>query len=162
MTEFKDNRGRTWRLEINVSTARRVRARLSFDLLTLLNSPDEIHRLAGDPYLLADVLFVLCEEQAKQVGVTDEDFGAALAGDPIDHATKGLLRALVDFCPSPSARGVLGRIIEAAERLGEEALARIEEQLPEEGNLILQPSSSSPTRPSPESSQGHTASRSSA
>ena len=61
------------------------------------SATDTIDRVANDPILLCDILWVLCEQQAKADGVTDEDFGSSLAGDSIETATRAFLDELVDF-----------------------------------------------------------------
>jgi Glu-tRNA(Gln) amidotransferase subunit E-like FAD-binding protein len=62
-------------------------------------SGDLLERLAADPLLLGQLLWVLCREQAQEKKVSEEDFGR-LAGDGIEHATEGLLEALADFFPT--------------------------------------------------------------
>jgi len=107
MHTFRDAEGREWQIAVNVATIKRVRDALDLDLLAAGDpdpTKDAIVRLAGDPILLADTLFVLCREQAETRGVTDEQFGAALAGDPIDRATEALLAEIVDFTPAPRDR----------------------------------------------------------
>ncbi len=54
------------------------------------------------------------EAQAKNV--TDEDFGRALGGDVLDHATTALLEELVDFFPS-GKRTVFRKALEKLKKL---------------------------------------------
>ena len=60
---------------------------------------DLLEQLSTDPILLCDVVYVLCKPEADQQNVTDEQFGQAMAGDAIEHATTALLEELVDFFP---------------------------------------------------------------
>lgn len=60
MRTFNDNAGRTWTIAINVDTIRRVRSLVSVDLLEAVESK-LIERLAGDPILLCDVIYVICK-----------------------------------------------------------------------------------------------------
>lgn len=99
MKSFKDNAGRDWTIGVNVDTIKRVRGLCTVDLLSAATS-DLISRLRGDPVLLVDVLFAACQPQAKAAGVSDEDFGRAMAGDAIDLATEALLQELTDFFPN--------------------------------------------------------------
>lgn len=62
-----------------------------------------LQRLVSDPILLCDVIYVVCRPQAETAGVSDEDFGRAMAGDAIDAATTAVLEELADFFPG--ARG---------------------------------------------------------
>lgn len=106
MRTFKDNAGRTWSVALNVHQMKRIRAHLGIDLANVIAldkdgavKVDLVDRIAGDPCLLVDVLWVCVEEEAKEAGVTDEQFGRSLAGDSIEDATKAFLDELVDFFP---------------------------------------------------------------
>ena len=106
MRTFKDNKGRTWEIALNVWQMKRLRDTLGIDLVNVIGTSadgsvkvDLIDRIANDPVLLVDILWVLCEGQAKAAGVTDDDFGSSLAGDSISDATRAFLDELVDFFP---------------------------------------------------------------
>ena len=106
MRTFKDNSGRTWTVELNVHQMKRIRARLGVDLVNVIAldaggkvKVDLVDRIANDPCLLVDILWVCVEEEAKAAGVTDEQFGRSLAGDSIETATAAFLDELVDFFP---------------------------------------------------------------
>ncbi len=108
MAKFTDTEGRDWLIEINVATVKRLRAALpGVDLVD--PAEDLFRRLATDPVLLADALYVICRVQVEERGLTDEDFGAALAGDAIEAATEAFLAALVDFIPSPQRRTLVAK-----------------------------------------------------
>src|SRR5262245_66118902 len=96
---FNDNAGRTWTVAINVDAIKRVRGLLSVDLLEVVEGK-LIETLIRDPILLCDVVYAVCKPEADAKHVSDEDFGRAMSGDAIDHATKALLEDLVDFSPS--------------------------------------------------------------
>ena len=106
MQIFKDRDGREWQVVLNVFQMKRVRAALGVDLINVIELDkdgqvrvDMIDKIANDPCLLVDILWVLVEEQAKAINVTDEQFGAALAGESIENASKAFLDELVDFFP---------------------------------------------------------------
>ncbi|HMO16239.1 MAG TPA: hypothetical protein PKD64_18935 [Pirellulaceae bacterium] len=109
MKTFADNTGRTWSIAINVGAVKRVRASLDVNLLDAVEGK-LIERLVSDPILLCDVIFVLCQQEAETRGITDEQFGQAMAGDAIDAATSALLEELVDFFPS-GKRQVLAKAL---------------------------------------------------
>src|SRR5687768_6394236 len=96
MRTFKDTVGRTWNVALNIGTAKRIKEAMGLDLL---DNGQSIQQIAGDPYLMGNVLFVICEAQCKQLDVTDEQFGESLAGDVIDDALTALVEELVDFFP---------------------------------------------------------------
>lgn len=98
MRTFKDNAGRTWTVTVNVDAIKRVRSLLDVDLLGVLDG-ELVERLAADPVLLCDVLYALVKPEADAKGIPDDDFGRAMAGDAVEHATTALLEELVDFFP---------------------------------------------------------------
>jgi len=112
MPTFTDTAGRTWTVELNIAAVKRVRSLTWTDLLEVL-SGKLIDRLIADPVLLVDVLFAVLKPEADSKGVSDEEFGRAMAGDAIEQATQALLQAIVSFCPSPKDRAALGRVLEA-------------------------------------------------
>jgi len=128
MKTFTDNAGRTWTIAINVDAIKRVRGLLDVDLLDILDG-QLIERLYRDPVLLCDVVYAVCKPEADAKGVSDEDFGRAMAGDAIEHATKALLEELVGFSPSPRDRANLQRILEMTWNVMDKARDAIEAKL---------------------------------
>ena len=98
MKTFKDNADRIWSVTINVDAIKRVRSLLQVDLMEAVEGK-LIERLMADPVLLCDVIYCVCKDEADARGVTDEEFGRAMAGDAIELATTALLEELVDFFP---------------------------------------------------------------
>ena len=135
MKAFTDNAGRLWEIELNVRQMKRVRDRLGVDLVNVISAgedgsvaTDTLDRVANDPILLCDILWVLCEGQAKAAGVTDDDFGSSLAGDSISEATRAFLDELVDFFPG-ARRAILKKAVGLARRYEEENAAALEKAL---------------------------------
>ena len=98
MRTFQDTAGKTWTLSLNIVTAKKIRDALAVDFFDD-DIGETVGKIASNPILLADVLWVCVEEQANKEGVSDEDFGRALGGDVISHATDSFLDELVDFYP---------------------------------------------------------------
>ncbi len=119
MHTFQDTLGRTWTVTINVDAIRRVRSLLDVNLLDAMEG-NLLERLVVDPVLLCDILFALVQLEAEAKEVTDEDFGRALGGDVLDHASTALLEELVDFFPS-GRRAVFRKALDKLKTL--EALA---------------------------------------
>lgn len=114
MKTFTDTHGRQWSVALNIAAVKRARDLAGVDLLAAdLGDPSQnvITRLAGDPVLLCDVIYAVCKPEADANGVSDEDFGAAMAGDAIDHATRALLEELADFFPNRRDRDRARRIL---------------------------------------------------
>jgi hypothetical protein len=128
MKTFNDNAGRTWTIAINVDAIKRVRSLLEVDLLEIVEGK-LIEKLIRDPVLLCDVVYAVCRPEADAKGVSDEDFGRAMAGDAIEHATKALLEDLVGFSPSPRDRANLRRVLETTWNVMDRARELVEKRL---------------------------------
>ena len=159
MRTFKDNAGRTWGVTLNVHQMKRIRAHLGIDLVNVITldaggkvKVDLVDRIANDPCLLVDILWVCVEEEAKAAGVTDEQFGRSLAGDSIEEATRAFLDELVDFFPGVK-RLFLKKAVELARKYTGDMTAALEKALsdPELERRIEESMRSSAS--SPESSE---------
>jgi hypothetical protein len=130
MKTFTDNLDRSWDVAIDVTTIKRVRDLVGVDLLEIVDG-SLIEKLIRDPVLLCDVVYAVCKPQAdeRDPPVTDDEFGRAMAGDVIEHATTALLEDLVSFCPSPRDRTNLGRVLEATNRVMDRARDLVEQKL---------------------------------
>ena len=155
MRTFKDNAGRTWSVTLNVLQMKRIRAHLGIDLVNVITldaggkvKVDLVDRIANDPCLLVDILWVCVEDEAKAAGVTDEEFGRSLAGESIEEATRAFLDELVDFFPG-AKRLFLAKAVDLARKFdGEmtEALAKALED-PAFESRIRESMNSSPSSP---------------
>lgn len=130
---FKDVEGREWVIDINVSAIKRVQTLIGVNLLEVIEGK-LIDQLLSDYVLLVDIIYAICEPQAAKRGVTDEQFGEAMAGDAIDEATRALLAGIVAFCPSPGRRRVLGLAIERVDKAMAKAVERATERM-EDGTV---------------------------
>ena len=128
MKTFTDNAGRSWTIAINVDAVKRVRGLLDVNLLEIVDGT-LIEKLIRDPVLLCDVIYAVCKPEADAKGISDEDFGRAMAGDAIEHATKALLEELVGFSPSPRDRANLKRVLETTWKMMDRARDLIEARL---------------------------------
>ncbi|MBT4819068.1 MAG: hypothetical protein HON70_25395 [Lentisphaerae bacterium] len=129
MKTFKDNAGRTWTVGVNVDAIKRVRTVLDVNLMEAVEG-DLLEQLSSDPVLLCDVIYVVCKPEADAQSVSDEDFGRAMAGDAIEHATTALLEELVDFFPRGKRRVLhkaLAKLQAVEARAVEYAQARLED-----------------------------------
>ena len=135
MRQFTDTKERVWDVELNVRQMKRVRDVLGIDLVNVIQAgkdgavaTDTLDRVANDPILLVDILWVLCEVQAKAAGVTDDDFGSSLAGDSISDATRAFLDELVDFFPG-ARRLFLKKAVDLARKFETENAQMLEKAL---------------------------------
>ena len=135
MKSFTDIKGRAWEIVVTVATVKRARALCKVDLNSIVEldknnkpSAELLERLSSDPVLLVDVLYAICKPQADKLGITDEDFGEAMAGDAIEHATTALLEEVIDFFPE-AKRMVMQKILSASRRFSDAARKKLEAEL---------------------------------
>ena len=127
MKTFKDNAGRSWTITVNVDAIKRVRSLLDVNLMEAVEGK-LLEQLVTDPVLLCDIIYVLCKPKADAQQISDEDFGRAMAGDAVEHATTALLEELVEFFPLPKRR-LLTKALEKLKTLEAKALEVAEKRL---------------------------------
>jgi hypothetical protein len=95
-----------------------------------------IDSLTSDPVMLVDVLYALCKPDADAAGVSDVQFGEAMAGDAIDLATTAMLEELADFFPKARDRararrvlGMIGRLVDKAQDILDAKVTATEPQI---------------------------------
>lgn len=123
-TQFQDKKGRTWRLDLTVGAVRRVKETCGVvDLYAALEGTVLI-QLATDLPLFVDVLWTIIEPQAREAGVTDIDFGEAMAGEQLEAATEAFIEALAGFFVRPGQQAAIRAVAEKTNQtLG--AMARV-------------------------------------
>lgn len=129
---FTDTLNRTWSLVVNVSSIKRVRALCNIDLSSIISldsngkvNVELLEKIANDPVLLVDIIYALVKPEADSKGVSDESFGASMAGDCIETATEALLEEIIDFFPE-TKRKVLHKIVETTKRFNLQAKKSVE------------------------------------
>ncbi len=128
MRTFKDNAGRTWTISLTVAAVKRVRDLAKLDLLDLA-SGRVFERLVADPVTLCDALYAACKPQADAEGISDEQFGEAMAGDAIEHASKALVEELIQFFPNARERAALSRVVQTMDAAMDRARSDVERRL---------------------------------
>lgn len=108
MIGFKDKLGREWSLELSIGLIESIKKDALTDIDTLLTKPEELGQiLLMQPRKFAEILWVICEDEAKKREVSPEEFGKLLNRSTIDAATNGFLEAILDFYPRQSAGRVM-------------------------------------------------------
>jgi len=118
MAKFVDADGRPWSVRETVGAIKDVRDEIDVDLADIRG--ETLDRIAEDPVLLVDVLWLLCQEQAKGKEVSAKQFGESLVGDAIDAAAAALVEAICDFFPS-RRRTLLRKVTEKTAEVREKA-----------------------------------------
>jgi hypothetical protein len=109
MGSFVDVHGRRWSVVLDAAALRRLQRTLGVDPAKLAGDRlGTFADLIGDPARLVDVLYVVCRPQAERRGMTDEDFGRALAAErPTLDAARALAFAVAELVPDARARAAL-------------------------------------------------------
>ena len=127
MKIFKDVKGESWEIIINVAAIKKVRDLLNADLLDVQTT---LPRLLADPIFLVDVLYCLCKPQADAKNISDEQFGEGMAGDCLGSAKNTLVEELKSFFPTPEERQAVDRLIKKGNEmiglLREKSLLKLE------------------------------------
>ena len=120
MKTFTDRQGRSWTIEINYTTLRRVRAITGIDLTRIVDPKSNVmEQLTGDPFVLFDCLVAILQPQLDERELTPEQFGEALDEESGDKASMALIEAIIDFFPEGKRmllRRALTKVLTAAER----------------------------------------------
>ncbi len=121
MRQFTDKNGQSWAIELTIGIARNA-----FDL----SKPESLTALLDDPYARFDLLWKLCESQAKDRGMTVDQFDSALADETaMMSAHDALLLTLNDFfhrIGKTSLSLLMKKSMEAAKRLETLATEKVE------------------------------------
>lgn len=122
MHAFTDTQNRTWRINLNVATLRKVHASTGLHLGNLLNS-EEVIKLQNDDLLLGEVLWHLIKDQATDAKVDRESFESGLSGKVILAATDALLEEFLDFLSDGRRAEILRLLLKQFEATKDLALA---------------------------------------
>ena len=111
---FIDNNKKRWVPKVTLYHAGRIKRALGLNIENI----DDVTTMIQDPATLVDTLFIACEQEAKQSGISDVEFGTALGGDSIKHARRALLFAISDFFEDTKKRTVFSAMIKTMEEEG--------------------------------------------
>lgn len=130
-----DRLGREWPVTINAMGIGRATDQAGFNLMLILRDNGEhLDRLMSDPVLLIKVLFALIEPQITEAGLSPEEFSEGFAGDSLQSAADGILRAMADFLPSRDQRELLSQMIEIIDV--EVEIAKVDKRTKAERDVI--------------------------
>jgi hypothetical protein len=128
MKIWHDTTGRSWTTNISVGTIKRVKEITGRNLMDLAGG-ELAAEVMGDPCLLCDILYAIHKPEAEKLGVTDAQFGEALAGDSIEEATDALMAELIDFFPNRQRRELLANAMKQAKEQEAQAIEKAKGEL---------------------------------
>jgi len=78
---------------------------------------------------LCNVVYAVIKPEADNLGVTEEDFGKAMYGDPIEAATDAFLEELANFIPNQRRREVFQQSLALTKKAHEMRIGKAQEIL---------------------------------
>lgn len=134
---FTDGKGESWRIGLTIGKIKEVREKVvdregkAVDLFEYVNG-SLAYLLHVDPVIFADILWVLCRDEAEGRRLNKEAFTERLIGDTLEEAESAFVEAFVDFFPK-AQQGQVRKIAETAmkfrETLRETQQRAVEEEL---------------------------------
>ena len=131
---FKDKNGKQWTIDLNIGTARRVKAECNIDLVNVVTFTEEgantsiFQQLADDPYTLVTVLYSLCKQQIAEEKLTDEAFASLFDAEAIENAVEALVKEVINFS-QPAKKKMLTLIFNKTRELKEKAEKRLDDMI---------------------------------
>ena len=129
MRTFTDTAGRTWTIQLNLGTAKRVRDTLNVDLLQPeQGDPPLLTRIGTDELLLGEVICCLLADQFEARKVTDADIRNSFDGATLLAAQKAFYEEIEDFFRQ---RGRLdrARMVATQKQVIEAAIKAVDQKL---------------------------------
>jgi hypothetical protein len=126
MATFKDAKGQEWSITLNAPLIEDVIEKHGVHLAQL--DKDPLQPLRNDPMTMVAVLYLLCEDQIKERGLSPKDFGRSVPSPP-DAILDAISEAIVGFFPSGRAshvREVLTKHGEMASKTDQLMVAKME------------------------------------
>lgn len=129
MSRFTDAKQRTWIIEISIATISRIRSELDLDLLKVFDGNDNrANEIISDLVVMADCLYICCEEEATKQNIDSMEFGRGLHGEAVDAAVDAFLDALVNFFHG-ARRKAVEKMVSAALKVRKAVDEGIEQQV---------------------------------
>ena len=157
MQSFKDGAGNTWILDMTWARAERIyklcerhsstpENRLTFDFFNMGDESQAAELILSDPETgrfrldyakcLVNVLYVLCEDQCRERGVSDSEFGEMMTNSTFNAAYHAMMEELVNFIPNPERQAMFRKILTLAEGAQTAVLAETNRILDEKLNAM--------------------------
>lgn len=132
MQKFTDQGGREWTVKLDVGGVRDVRDNTGVLLTTLCDEGFKLLAdLYKDPVLLADIVWLLVQEQATAIHMDVSEFCEGFWGDTVGQARDAVVEATVDFFDDPetrsSVRQQIAKLMKVATEVQQVAINRVKD-----------------------------------
>ncbi len=129
MKTFQTVDGQEWQIDLNIETARNLRAQMRgvptlkevdfLDYAALLTS-------LNDVFFAADLLFLTCQKQAEERGIDASAFGGLLKGSVLFDGIAAFTAEYLDFFPNPTIAEKMRAFVEKMKAAQETIMDAIE------------------------------------
>lgn len=128
--KFKDNRGREWNVQFNFRLLCRIEDELGYKIM------EDPSSLPTSLRAYAEMLWLVCEKQAKEIGVDPDDFGESLGGQAIQDGINAMIEELAVFfeAPQPVAAFVYREGLKRAQEKSREVLQAVTQEFAKESS----------------------------
>ena len=119
---FTDSSGRQWTVRITFGSFTKLKA-VGLDLHAIAKDESAgglVQLFASQPWELASALWLLCEKQANELGITEEQFAELLDGPTVDGARFALVDAALFFIRPPGWQQLRDSLPGILRKLGED------------------------------------------
>jgi len=129
MRTFRDAKNRQWTLDVNNETVQLLKDNLDVDLLQLaVDDGALMRRLAGNPFLMGNVVYWIVKDQCDAAGVDAKEFARAWKGSVADEAVPAFWAEVFDFFPKRQ-REALAAVWEKQEEMQGTALDYVKSRI---------------------------------
>lgn len=127
MQQFKDKTGQTWNVDLTVGSLKTIREATGIKLGDIYAKDTGLGDLIyAEPEKLGALLWVLVEDQADALKITEEQFAKRLNGESLNAAISAILAACANFFRSgKTAQTLTQRLPEILERIDAEAADKL-------------------------------------
>jgi len=157
MKTFFDDENREWKLNLTWAKAEEIalrcerpdstpEKRTTYDLFNITDKEQIEAFTLYDPYTgrfniqtakyLVNILYVLCEEQCAERGMTDVQFGEMLMGSLFSRAWESFMEELVNFIQHPEQRTLFQNLLYLAEGTQRSALQEVNQTLTQQRTAL--------------------------
>jgi hypothetical protein len=112
---MKDTKGREWSFRFTALTVRDISAATHLDTKLLNGKNSLLARIGQDDAMLLQCLWLTIAPQARQMGVSEEEWLESLDNDSLQSATDEWMQAYINFS-HPARRDLLSRTLTATKR----------------------------------------------
>jgi hypothetical protein len=120
-----------WNLSLNVGLIEDIKEKSGVDLDLLIQKPEEFSQLLMvQPKKLVELLWCICEEQAKRHEIDPRTFVRIFDIEVLDSAGNALIESILDFYPRSSAgRAIRNNLPRILKQMDDEIEMKVNREL---------------------------------